>query len=354
MPERCIEGNTMTFKIVALQQEHEPEWDAYVRNNPDTTFYHQTGWKNVVEKTYGHQSCYFFAGDESGRILGILPLFFINNVFFTKKIVSVPFAPYGGACADNKEVEIALINHALDITKELQVNTCEIRYLSANNYREPFHCISAHSTFLLDVTKGIDHLWESLDRKVRNMIRKGEKNNLTFEMGSALGDVADFYEVYTRNMKYLGTPVHSLGFFTAIFSAFPHQIFIAKVKHENQTIASLFLLQYRDTLISGWGASLVEHLNLAPNDFLYWNSIKFSADRHLSWFDFGRSLAESNNFRFKKRWGSYEKPLQYCYYPKSKQISQPQEQYRHFSGIWKNLPLPVTRMVGPVLRKFIV
>jgi len=354
LSERCSEGFTMTSKIIALLPEHEPKWDAYVRNNPGTTFYHQTGWKNVVERTYGHTSRYFFAEDESGRILGILPLFFINNVFFSKKIVSLPFAPYGGVCADNKDVEIALISHALDITKELRANTCELRYLSANNYQEPFHCTSAYSTFLLDVTKGIDHLWESLDRKVRNMIRKGEKNTLTFEIGSDLRDVADFYEVYSRNMKYLGTPVHSSGFFTTLFSTFPHQIFIAKVKHENTTIASLFLLQYRDTLISGWGASLVEYLPLAPNDFLYWNCIKHAASQNLSWFDFGRSLAESNNFRFKKRWGSYEKPLHYCYYPKSKQISQPQEQYRHFSGIWKKLPLPLTRMAGPVVRKFIV
>ena len=50
MPEGCTEGHTMTITIVALQPEHEPKWDAYVRNNPHTTFYHQTGWKNVVEK----------------------------------------------------------------------------------------------------------------------------------------------------------------------------------------------------------------------------------------------------------------------------------------------------------------
>ena len=352
MFERCIEGHDMNIKIIALQEDHQLKWDAYVKNNPNTTFFHQIGWKNVVGKTYGHKSFYFFAEDKTGRILGILPIFFINNVFFKKKIVSIPFAPYGGVCADNRDVEISLVNHALDITKELNANNCELRYLSDNNYQENFNCTSGYCTFILDTTKGIDQLWKACRKKT--MIRKGEKNNLIFEIGSSLSDVAEFYEVYIRNMKYLGTPGHSIIFFNNIFNTFSDKIFIAKVKNNKKVIASIFLLKYRDTLISGWASSLVEYHNLAPNDFIYWNCIKFSATQNLFWFDFGRSLVESNNFRFKRRWGTNEKPLHYCYYPKSKQVLLPQDQYRHFSGVWKKLPLTMTKIFGPVLRKFIV
>jgi hypothetical protein len=36
----------------------------------------------------------------------------MKSMFFGKKLISVPFAPYGGVCADDKTVEKALIEEA--------------------------------------------------------------------------------------------------------------------------------------------------------------------------------------------------------------------------------------------------
>ena len=37
-------------------------------------------------------------------------MFLMRSVIFGKKLVSVPFAPYGGVCADSETVEKALID----------------------------------------------------------------------------------------------------------------------------------------------------------------------------------------------------------------------------------------------------
>jgi len=63
----------------------------------------------VVEKTYNHKPLYLIA-KENGVIKGVLPLFLMRSVIFGKKLVSVPFAPYGGVCADSETVEKALID----------------------------------------------------------------------------------------------------------------------------------------------------------------------------------------------------------------------------------------------------
>jgi hypothetical protein len=42
----------------------------------------------------------------------------MKSMFFGKKLVSVPFAPYGGACADNGIIENALVEDAKRITSE--------------------------------------------------------------------------------------------------------------------------------------------------------------------------------------------------------------------------------------------
>ena len=63
----------------------------------------------MVEKTYNHKPLYLIA-KENGVIKGVLPLFLMRSVIFGKKLVSVPFAPYGGVCADSETVEKALID----------------------------------------------------------------------------------------------------------------------------------------------------------------------------------------------------------------------------------------------------
>jgi serine/alanine adding enzyme len=82
-----------------------------------STFYHQIGWKSVVEKTYKHKPVYLIAKEE-GEIKGVLPLSSMKSMFFGKKLVSVPFAPYGGVCADNEATEKALIEDVKRIMEE--------------------------------------------------------------------------------------------------------------------------------------------------------------------------------------------------------------------------------------------
>ena len=89
------------MEITELQSEGEKAWDSYVLNSNSSTFYHQIGWRNVVEKTYKHKPVYLIAKEEEeGEIKGVLPLFLMKSMIFGKKPVSVPFAPYGGACAE--------------------------------------------------------------------------------------------------------------------------------------------------------------------------------------------------------------------------------------------------------------
>ncbi len=103
------------MEIFELKNSNEKAWDEYVFNHPNSTFYHQIGWKNVVEKRYGHKPYYLLA-KEDGEIKGVLPLFLMKSLLFGRKLVSVPSAPYGGACADSRTIEKALVEEVKWIT----------------------------------------------------------------------------------------------------------------------------------------------------------------------------------------------------------------------------------------------
>ena len=75
----------------------------------------------MVEKTYNHKPLYLIA-KENGEIEGVLPLFLMKSIIFEKKLVSVPFAPYGGVCADSETVKNALIEKAKRIISELDMD----------------------------------------------------------------------------------------------------------------------------------------------------------------------------------------------------------------------------------------
>ena len=75
----------------------------------------------MVEKAYNHKPLYLIA-KENGEIKGVLPLFLMKSIIFEKKLVSVPFAPYGGVCADSETVKNALIEKAKRIISELDMD----------------------------------------------------------------------------------------------------------------------------------------------------------------------------------------------------------------------------------------
>jgi len=119
------------MEITELRREDEKVWDSYVLKSSTSTFYHQIGWRNVVEKTYKHKPIYLIA-KENSEIKGVLPLFLMRSLIFGKKLVSVPFAPYGGVCADNETVKKAFVEDAKRITKECGADYPGFRFSNEN------------------------------------------------------------------------------------------------------------------------------------------------------------------------------------------------------------------------------
>ena len=73
--------------------------------------------------------------------------------------------------------------------------------------------------FLLAIPETRDELWSKIGPKVRNQVRKSEKAGLITEL-VAPSRLSDFYAIFARNMRDLGSPVHSLRLFKEIFNVF--------------------------------------------------------------------------------------------------------------------------------------
>ena len=340
----------MSLEIYKLKREEEKAWDEYLFKSNHSTFYHQIGWRNVVGKTYKHKPVYLVA-KEGGEIKGILPLFLMKSMLFGKKLVSVPFAPYGGVCTDNGTIENALVEEAKRITEECDADYLELRNLNLNKNELELATNNSYVTFVLNLSQDSDIVWKKFNNKVRNAIRKALKSNLEISHDN---NIKEFYGLYTKNMRDLGTPPHSYAFFKNLLHEFPDHTKIVKVQYQGMTIAALFLLFFKDTLISGWAASEKAYKKLNPNNLLYWEVIKASCEEGYKYFDFGRSIYDSGTFRFKKPWGAEPVQLCYQYYLcNTKNIpdtSQSNPKRQRFAKAWRKLPVPIANILGSKIR----
>ncbi len=323
-------------------------WDAFVASHPDSTNYHQYRWRQVIEQSFGHQTQYLAARDRSGAICGILPAVLMRSRLFGSFLVSLPFLNYGGMLCHGQETEEHLLHSCRTLLEQHQLTHAELRHLtrSAAITATRQHKVS----MLLELAETEQQQWQWLDPKVRNQIRKAWKSGLTATAGHAeLLD--DFYRVFARNMRDLGTPVYARKFFANMLDCFPDSTRIITVKQGDQTVAAGFLSWHRQTLEVPWAASIRESRPLCPNNLLYWEAIRFAISRGAKQFDFGRSTPGEGTFLFKRQWGAMPVPLYWQYLlPDGGQppdLSPKNPKYRLAVQVWQRLPLPLTNLLGP-------
>ena len=104
--------------------------------------------------------------------------------------------------------------------------------------------------------------------------------------------VGDFYTVFARNMRDLGTPVYSRRLFEEVLRTFPERSQLHVVRLNGEPVAAGFTYRTRTMVQLPWASSIREFNSLCPNVLLYWDAIQFAQRRGARVFDMGRSTPE--------------------------------------------------------------
>jgi len=339
----------MKMIIEQLTQNDENLWDDYVLKTDGATFYHLIGWKKLVEKVLRFKSIYL-AAKEGPEIVGILPLFLTKNLFFGRKLISVPFAVAGGVCTNSDEAASALINRAIEVTKELNLDYLELRH--ADEKRGQLITSSNYVNFILDLDSGPDHIWKNLRSSLRRCIRRSMENGLEIELEAT--DIDEFYKLYSMGQRNFGTPIQGYNWIKNLFCSLQKYHSIVKVRYKNETIAISMVRKFKGSVSEILGYDLRNYRNLYPNHFLEWKLIEDSCHQNYKTFEFGRSLPDSGTYYFKKGWAAKPTPLYYQYYLNNVKavpdLSQNNPKRQRFAKMWRMMPLPMANMIGPIIR----
>jgi FemAB-related protein (PEP-CTERM system-associated) len=353
---RLPESIEHEVEILVCSDIDRSSWESYLEKAAAPTICHHFLWRSVIEQAYGHDPLYLLAHTGS-QVRGVLPLFAVRSRLFGKSLTSMPFLDYGGVCADDESTATRLVSHALGLLPSYEADYMELRQC-----RPPTHGGVVRLDKMgmqLDLSPGIEKVWQSFPAKVRNQVRKAEKAGLRVSIGGS-DLLEEFYAVFAVNMRDLGSPVHSKTFFAAMLAEFGEQARIVLVRDGQEPIGGLVCLVFKKTATVPWASSLRKFLAKCPNNLAYWEAMQYAAAQGCTTFDFGRSSIDSGTYNFKRQWGA--EPVQlYWQILDGNGENTRQSQTLHVDNpklqmaakLWRRLPVFVTKVVGPHLRKYL-
>ena len=397
----------MSIEIKIISPSDTATWDTYVNVHPQATLYHLSGWKNVIEKTYGHKTYYLVARATSSSfhpamsyeldrdsdpklsamsqelgsnaVVGILPLVHLKHFLFGNSLISIPFFDIGGILADDVEIEKALLSEAIRLGHEIRAKTIELRHIypikffekdseadlirAKESSQSSSSCLKIHTAtkshkvrMLLELPESSEILMKSFKSKLRSQIKKPIKEGLVSKVGG-LELLGDFYKVFSINMRDLGSPLHSKKLIQHVLEEFPEKARIVLVYKDSEPLACSIIAGFKDTLENPWASSLHNYSRMAPNMLLYWTMLEYACNNGYNKFDFGRSTPSEGTYKFKEQWGAKPTPLHWHYLSlNGTTIDQETSEKSKFDKAiqyWQKLPVPVTKVIGPMIRKHI-
>jgi FemAB-related protein (PEP-CTERM system-associated) len=329
---------------------HLPRFESFVAAIGETPLSRHPAWLAILERGLKH-TVYCLEVAEGQQTRGILPLAYVRSMLFGRFLVSLPYLDYGGPLAENEGAARALIDRAVDLADELDVRYLELRHEWPIEHSALGHRMNSKVHLRLSLPTTSEALWQQLSSKVRNQVRKALKGDGVVAWGG-LELLPEFYAVFSRNMRDLGTPVFGRRLFRCVLEQFPDRAELCVVRTGALAVAAALVLH-------GWGicevpsaSSLRKYKQTNANMLLYWRILERAIERGQRVLDFGRSSRDSSTYNFKKQWGAVPHPAEWQYHLRRGLISDMRPnnpKYQRFIRIWQHLPVRLTRLIGPAI-----
>lgn len=341
------------MRIVVADATCAQAWDAFAAGQAGAAPFHGWGWLEAVRQAYGFPVFPLLAL-RGGEPAGLLPLVRLRLPGLPGWLVSLPYCDCGGPLAAEDEVGQALVDHALDLAARLGTNGLEIRQ-ETDDPRS-----SGKVLMRLALPDGADRLMEAFPSKLRSQIRKPSRDGLTARTGGA--ELLDaFYRVFSRNMRDLGSPTHSLGWFRAVLAGFGERARVTVVSMpDGAPAAGAVTLVQGNRVFVPWASSLRRYNRHSPNMLLYWTLLSRAADEGREACDMGRSTPGEGTYRFKEQWGARESGLSWQRFDAATRqrrpalaAGRPGRPRRLLAACWRRLPVGLANDMGTLLRRYI-
>ena len=340
----------MGLRIKTLEAGAAAAWDRFVLAEcAEATFFHCSGWRQVVEDVYG-QSCHYLYAERDGQIEGVLPLVRVRSLLFGDRLISTAFTIGGGTAAVDETAREALDAEALRLMDRFRVKSLELRGPARRHEGGGWVAkADIYSNFSRTIAPSEDDCLKQIPRKQRAVVRKAIDIGELVDESDA--DPSRFFPLYALSMRNMGTPVFGRRFFSAMMRVFGKNCDCLTVLHQGRAVSSVMNFYFRDRVMPYYTGCRPPAREVGANDFMYWRLMRRAHERGYSIFDFGRSKFGSGPFHFKKNWGFEPQPIIHEYRishgGEVPEINPLNPKYQLFIALWRRLPLGFANLLGP-------
>ena len=347
------------------------EWNAFVKRNDGPAYVHR-GWSEAVA-SYGHDSWHLAARrEDTGAIAAVLPLYHVKSRLFGSQLLSPAFAERGSIVPDEEADTTLATRLLLEQTKRLaekrNVDVVSLRGSpigSTDGGRngdgtvedDDFTLENQYVTFRIPLCGGPEAVRSSVkDSRQRQIDQAAENPALQFRVGTSISDLEDYYQCYLETMRGHGSPPHSFEFFRILWEQLRDDghLRLGMITHDGSLINGMIDLSMGSTVYQ-WGVvSDYEHRDLNGGSLLLWKSLEWAAENGYDTYECGRTREGSGVYMFKKSFGGSKTWYDDLHYFPNEAASLPDPEdstYERATKVWQRLPLPITRIVGPHIRK---
>jgi len=284
----------MEVELKIAKNEDSEEWDKLVENSPHGTIFHTWKWLKIAEK-HTNSKLYPIIGYKGTKPVGIYPFFLIR-----KKGVKLLFSPppktlllyLGPTFSDFQKLKQSMkeslfmeFQTEVDnfITSKLKGNYIRIRtspgLLDSRPLRWAGYHVEPLYTYVMDLTKGTDNIWNGFNKELRRNINKAQKEDIKVEEGSKeeIYIINELLRQRFEEQGYRSSKDYYRSYLSDVYEAFyPQNLRIFVAKYSGEIITGQIAICYSDKISLWAGSPKTNILRGTPNDLLQWEIIKWA------------------------------------------------------------------------------
>jgi hypothetical protein len=294
-------------------------WQEFLKGMPQGSLFHRWEWQDVIEAGFGVRVNRLGLFDNEGVLRGLLPLMErkMSLLKLAGSSLSGTATPHSGPLGS---VSLTEVLSALEVyAKENRVDYLEIRLPDGQGkdiLEQHGYTVEELISLDLQIPQDEDSLWNGLEVRCRNAVRKAEKSGVEVIEPKNLEEwLEPYYElscgVYRRQEK---EPPFTKDYFTALWqNLYPSgDLLVLLARYEGKIIAGQIFPRDKSVGYYLDGVSEREYNKVAPNNLLQWEYLKRARSLGIQLYDMVGANIPSIA-KFKKSFGSTERTYLYGY-----------------------------------------
>ncbi len=344
--DRVITSNR---DVVVVNEGNRRDWDLFVNESPVVIAWHSYDFAAILKQ---HHSAQFYplAVYDGPKICGILPLYRIRTLR-GEALLSVPHFVAGGIAALSPEVQQLLLAKAVEISRDLGIPKITFKQYK---WRVEGELVTDSNYYNRELTLSPDihGVWESISPDNREKIEQGRKLDGVLDYPSS--DLSSFYRILLHDQRNAGVPCVSRAWIETLYKTGMYEI--ALLRQNGVPIAGTMAKKFRHTVSFPFSCLRDQsERGLLSAYALYWGLIEKFAGQGIRIFHSGRIPNTDQALSYRLGWGGTKYSYYYQYYGlgtgKTEFSNKRGGKRRKIEALWRKLPIPVARVLGPIVVK---